>query len=141
MTCDNKAGVDLRAQVPAANASTGAPPGTQERLFKIWTYQTQLWQARAYETGMSLWRRLKADASASTMGILCAPPGRCLHEPWADAHVAVTFLDCQMLAALLSVESLRSCSQLTPNAIRNGMHQSASQPASQPASQRVWHCN
>ena len=59
--------------MPAANASASTPPGTQERLFKIWTYQTQLWQARAYETGMTLWRRLKADATASTMGILCAP--------------------------------------------------------------------
>ncbi|KAK9834074.1 hypothetical protein WJX81_007934 [Elliptochloris bilobata] len=57
-------------QVPAANASAGAPPGAQERLFKIWTYQTQLWQARAYETAMSLWRRIKVDAGASTMGIL-----------------------------------------------------------------------
>ena len=64
---------DLREQVPAANASASAPPGTQDRLFNIWTYQTQLWQARAYEIAMSQWRRLKADASASTMGILCAP--------------------------------------------------------------------
>lgn len=46
---------------------------------RIWTYQTQLWQARAYETAMSLWRRLKADASASTMGILCARPSTRRH--------------------------------------------------------------
>jgi len=57
--------------VPAANVTEGAAASDQRRLFQVWTYQTQLWQARAYETAMTLWRRLKVDADASTMGILC----------------------------------------------------------------------
>ena len=59
-------------QVPATNVTEGASSSDQRRLFQVWTYQTQLWQARAYETAITLWRRLKADADASTMGILCA---------------------------------------------------------------------
>lgn len=39
------------------------------RVFRRWTYVTQLQQAITYETAIGLWRRLKGTA-AHTMGIL-----------------------------------------------------------------------
>ncbi len=101
--CDLKKEVTLaRAQVPAANVTEGAASSDQRRLFQVWTYQTQLWQARAYETAMTLWRRLKSDADASTMGILCT---HCSQLEWQVealtpaakvlcVHDAVTPLGC-----------------------------------------------
>lgn len=39
------------------------------RVFRRWTYVTQLQQAITYETAIGLWRRLKGTA-AHTMGVL-----------------------------------------------------------------------
>eukprot|EP00884_Botryococcus_braunii_P002498 jgi/Botrbrau1/12249/Bobra.0361s0012.2 len=57
-------------QVPPAVAAPDAPAGTQEKLFRSFIYLMQVYQASAYETASTYWRRIKREPDAMTMGIL-----------------------------------------------------------------------
>lgn len=50
--------------------SPQSPRGTQESLFRQFIYLTQVYQATAYQTAASYWRRIKSEPDAQTMGVL-----------------------------------------------------------------------
>jgi hypothetical protein len=60
----------IHYQVPPAWAPPGAKPGAQQKLFEKFIYLTQVYQAAAYETASTYWRRIKTAPDAQTMGVL-----------------------------------------------------------------------